>query len=216
MRDIVLNEVTKAYGEQTVLREFTARFKAGEVSALLGPSGAGKTTIARLVLGLERPDAGTISGADVRCSCVFQEDRLCPGLTAEANVQLVLPHAQWPRVAEALRELGFTKEDAQKQAQYLSGGQKRRVALVRAVEAQGELLVLDEAFKGLDEENREKAVEYVKRGRGGRTLLLITHDPREAETFGAKSMYVPPGEKVWGGGEETRGEVDNNSERSSS
>lgn len=188
---IHIENVSKAYGDQRVLQNLSADFHPGARVAVMGPSGVGKTTLARLLLGLERPDAGHIAGTEgLRFSCVFQEDRLCPGFPAGDNVALVLPRPRWVGIDGALAALGLAGEDRQKPVRELSGGQKRRVALARAVEAESEVLVLDEAFKGLDDENRRRAYEYLLGRLGTRTLLLITHDADEAVALGAAPLYL--------------------------
>lgn len=192
--DILLENVYKAYGERQVLAGFTARFPAGSRTALMGPSGVGKTTLARLLMGLEKPDAGRVRVSSApRFGCVFQEDRLCEGFSAGDNVALALPRARWGGIDAALLELGLWGDDLQKPVSALSGGQKRRVALARAVEAESSALVLDEAFKGLDEENKQRAYAYIRSRLGARTLLLITHDEGEAAALGAAPLLL--GEK---------------------
>lgn len=184
MGDVCFENVSKAYGGQQVLRGFSACLAQGEVVALMGPSGVGKTTLLRLLLGLEVPDAGAVTGAqEMRISCVFQEDRLCEGFTAVENVLLVLPRGRGQEARRALQAVGLTQEDMAKPVHELSGGQRRRVALVRAVQAPGDMLVLDEAFTGLDEGTRQLTFEYIKANLAGRTLLAVTHDETVAEAL---------------------------------
>ncbi|MDL2293543.1 ATP-binding cassette domain-containing protein [Ruminococcaceae bacterium OttesenSCG-928-D13] len=183
--------VDKAFGGQQVLRGFSATLPAGAATALMGPSGGGKTTLARIIMGLERPDAGRVETApDLRFDCVFQEDRLCEQLSAAGNVALVLPKTRWGSIALALAAVGLDEALAQKPVRDLSGGERRRVALVRAVLATGQVLVLDEAFKGLDAASREVAFGFVRARLDGRSLLVITHDAAEAEAFGAGVVPV--------------------------
>lgn len=176
-----LTGVTKRYGGETVLDKVNRRLEG--VTVLMGPSGRGKTTLARLLLGLEKPDEGrvTVSG---RLAAVFQEDRLCPQLSAVANVALVLPGRGEEAARRALEELGLSGEDLTKPAALLSGGQQRRAALARAMLAPAEGVVLDEPFKGLDEATAALAMDWTKRQAAGRWLLLITHDPEQAACFG--------------------------------
>lgn len=191
MHTIRFEDVSKRFGPQKVLRHFGMELKAGEVVALMGPSGSGKTTVARLLMGLAAPDGGRITGTEgLRFCPVFQDDRLCPGLSAVENVALVLPRAAWGGVAAALGEVGLHELDVHKPAQELSDGQKRRVALVRAVCAPGDVLVLDEAFKGLDAAARDNAIAFVLRHCEGRILLDITHYPEEAALLGARVVYI--------------------------
>lgn len=174
-------DVSKSYGEQQVLQNIS-RMLCG-TTLLVGPSGRGKTTVARLLLGLEKPDEGKVT-ADGHLAALFQEDRLCGQLSAVENVALVLgkrPNRQM--VEKELLTLGLEKQDLHKPARLLSGGQKRRVSLARAMLAPAEGIVLDEPFKGLDAAARETAVRWTKEKTAGRWLLLITHDPRDQEDF---------------------------------
>lgn len=193
MRDIQFQKVSKAFAGQQVLKNFSALLPGGQASAFMGPSGCGKTTLARMVLGLEKPDSGLVTGGEnLRFSCVFQEDRLIPAYSALANTGLVLPRSRWAEIAPALEATGLTGQDLTKPAASLSGGQKRRVALVRALLAESDMVVLDEAFKGLDSDTRLTAYQFVKNRLAGRTLLLITHDPEEAAYFTATTIQLQP------------------------
>lgn len=197
-RDIRLEGLHKAYGGQQVLGGFSARLPAGGAAALMGPSGSGKTTLSRLIMGLEKPDAGRVEGAaGLRFAPVFQEDRLCEQLNAVANVALVLPKSVRGGIPAQLARVGLNDSLTTKPVAALSGGERRRVALVRAVMAPSDVLLLDEAFKGLDAATRQLAFDYIKANLAGRGLLLITHDAAEAEAFGATVVPVgrPAGEK---------------------
>lgn len=184
---IALRGVTQRFGDQVVLDDLDLDLPDGRVLALMGPNGVGKTTLARLLLGLAVPAAGEIRGlGGLRRAAVFQEDRLCEHLTAVANVRLVLGRSTSPSaVADELRGIGLDDESLAKPVRDLSGGQRRRVAIVRALMADADLLVLDEPFKGLDVEAKVLLMAYVAERRRGRTLLLITHDRAEADWFGA-------------------------------
>ncbi len=188
MRDIVLKDICKAYGEQTVLDGFTAVFPGGEVTCIEGPSGCGKTTLLRLIAGLEKPDGGILEGVPERIAFVFQEDRLCEDFGAVSNVRLATGKAMSrEEIMEHLREIGL--EDAKdKPVREFSGGMKRRVAVVRAVCCRADLIILDEPFKGLDEALRARVMDYVKKHSEGKTVLCVTHDGAEAEYLGGKKF----------------------------
>lgn len=185
-----LKNVSKAYGDKRVLEDFSAVLAPGKIYALMGPSGRGKTTLLRLILGLEKPDAGEIRGVPPRKAAVFQESRLCPELTVPGNLRLVLgsrfPGAEMERVLHALHLTDCLDIPAEK----LSGGQARRAALARALLYRGDLLTLDEPFTGLDENNRESALEAIRRFRGNATVLLVTHSREDAEKLGAEIVEL--------------------------
>ena len=193
MTDILLTDISKSYGEKVVLADFSARFPAGVCTCLMGPSGCGKTTLLRILLRLEIPDGGTITGLPVTRSAVFQEDRLFEDFSALSNVSAVCDKARRQEVSEHLTALGLGGSLAVP-VRTLSGGMKRRVAIARAVLAPGELLVLDEPFTGLDQETKDVVLDYLKEHIRGRTVVLVTHDSADREALGAGLVTMTPAE----------------------
>lgn len=192
MNSIMVQDVYKKYNGEQVLHNYSAVFPKGEITAILGASGSGKTTLTRLILGLEKPDAGSVQGMEgARLACVFQQDRLCSTYSAKQNVQLVLSNEDYSKAEEGLLRVGLSQIDIMKPVEQLSGGQQRRVALVRAMEAESDVIVLDEPFKGLDSEVKEKVYEYVAMKAKGKTVLLITHDLQEAERLARNKVEIP-------------------------
>ena len=190
MEEIRLKALTKRYGDITALPPVTACFPAGETTVLLGPSGCGKTTLFRLLMGLEMPTAGSISGVPENISAVFQENRLLPEFSALTNIRLVTGKRVGEEdILSLLRSLGLG-DWAHKPVKELSGGMGRRVAIARALLHPTELVLMDEPFKGLDNETRGRVMALVQRYCGGKTLLLITHDPAEAVFFGGQMLQL--------------------------
>lgn len=189
---IALHAVSQRFGDQVVLDGFDLALEDGRVTALLGPNGSGKTTVGRLLLGLVTPSAGAVEGiAGLRRSAVFQEDRLCEQLSAVGNVRLVVARAtSTARVHDALAGVGLDDESMTKPVRSLSGGQRRRVAIVRALLAASDLVVLDEPFTGLDTAAKAQTLTWVRDRLVGRTALLITHDPAEATFFDARVVRL--------------------------
>lgn len=168
-----------------VLDRLSERVEMGSVTAIEGRSGSGKTTLLRCALGLINPGEGAVTGVPERVGAVFQEDRLLERQTARGNVRLVCPKGITDAQIDAhLREVGID-DAAGKRVRDFSGGMKRRVALVRALIVQPELLVLDEPFKGLDADSKRQAAEYIARHRGSATVLIVTHDRAESALVGA-------------------------------
>ncbi len=191
MTEICFTGVDKSFGGRQVLRGVSFSLKPGGALRVAGASGCGKTTLARLLAGLEKPDGGCITGAkEAKTTAVFQEDRLCPQLSAVANVALVLPRAAWGQVRPGLLALGMFDGDVDKPADKLSGGQKRRVAICRAVLAQSDVLVLDEPFKGLDAENRCGAMGFIAENRRGRAVVYISHDADDGFLANAQTLQL--------------------------
>lgn len=190
MTDIVVKDLHKRYGELTVLDGFSVVFPAGDITCIMGRSGCGKTTLLRLLMGLEHADGGEITGLPARLSAVFQEDRLCEELSAFGNVRLVAPRRTEEDIRAALAALLLDGEAQKKPVSELSGGMRRRVAIARALLAEGELILMDEPFKGLDDGTREAVLAYVKAMTAGRTVLLVTHDEEDALSLSAHTIRM--------------------------
>ena len=190
--DVVLRGVRRQFADLVVLDDFHMTLDAGKVTALRGPNGTGKTTVARLVLGLDPPDAGTVEGHQGRVrAAVFQENRLCAHLSAIANVRLVLDRSDWAIAEQHLRRVGLGGAALVTPVGKLSGGQRRRVAIVRALAGSADLVVLDEPYSGLDVEGKPAVQEYVRERVQGRTTLLITHDQPDARWLDACEVQMP-------------------------
>ena len=180
---IRIEHLTVAYGGQKVLKDCFLTVPAGGHVALMGASGSGKTTLINVIAGLLQPDAGTVSVTG-KVSYVFQEPALFPWLTALENVNVVLSDGPATRQeAESWLIRAGLEDCLHKYPHQMSGGQKQRVALCRALAYGGDILLLDEPLKGLDADTRDRVVELLRRECADKTLLLVTHDPREAEAL---------------------------------
>lgn len=171
---IEISHLSKAYGEQQILQDYSMTMEANRRYVLMAPSGAGKTSFLRILTGLDNADAGTIIGIPERVGMVFQEDRLCESYDAVCNIMLGGGSAEEAQVRREAAQI-LPEECLDKPVRELSGGMRRRVALLRAVLSDAGLLVLDEPFTGLDEESRERTAAYLLDHLGGRTLLVTTH-----------------------------------------
>jgi NitT/TauT family transport system ATP-binding protein len=191
---IKVNQLTKSFDGKKVLNNLTVTLEGGRVTSLMGASGSGKTTLANILLGLLQPDSGTIEGlTGKKLSAVFQEDRLCEQLNALENIYLILKkEIDCHEIMKQLEAVGLDDGLGRKPVHQLSGGQKRRVAILRAMIAESDFICLDEPFKGLDKETKEKSMAYVKKAIEGKTVLLITHDVQEADYFGGTRIELLP------------------------
>ncbi len=168
---ILVQDVYQSYGGTEVIKDWSAVYESGQVYYFRSPSGSGKTTMFRLISGLEQPQQGSVRSC--RISMMFQEDRLCEEYSAVKNVELVTGDAQAARKQLAVL---LPEEALDKPCSCLSGGMKRRVALVRALQAESEFCLLDEPFTGLDPQNRNLAAGYIEKEMGQRGVLIATHD----------------------------------------
>jgi NitT/TauT family transport system ATP-binding protein len=186
MGEIELKNIYKKYGETAVFEGLCETFGDGEAVAIMGPSGSGKTTLLRLIMGLEKPDSGEITGTETgRFACVFQENRLIEHCSAPENLRLVLKKdVPEEAIIEELKSVGIgvsNPEELTKPVSKFSGGMKRRVAIVRAMMAEADTVILDEPFKGLDEELKKEVMGYVEDKIGASRLILVTHDEDETK-----------------------------------
>ncbi len=187
-----VRNLSKAYGDHAVLRQFSHVFPDGRITAVEGRSGCGKTTLLRLIAGLETPDGGSVLGVPADgIAMMFQEDRLPPQLTAAGCLRMVLRKApdREAQIDDALRALGLGDALDQPVREF-SGGMRRRVALARALLFPSPLVLLDEPFKGLDAATRAAAIDFARPRLAGRTVLLVTHDPEDAAAFDAERLNL--------------------------
>lgn len=188
---ITIRELEKSYAGQSVLGKLNADILLGGRYAIMGRSGCGKTTLLRILMGLEVPDGGKVEGLQgLRISAVFQQARLCHALTALENVLLAAEKSSAAKQQAELflARLGLDEIARKKRVSKLSGGQQQRVAIARALIAPFDLLILDEAFKGLDTATRADAAALVDECLQGRTLVAVTHDAAELPLLKAQLL----------------------------
>lgn len=192
---VELRGVVRRFGQRAVLNGIDLTFRPSEFVAVLGPSGTGKTTLLRLLAGLDQPDGGTVQVDGAR-SVVFQEPRLVPARRVWENV--VLGERSTPAreaAAHALAEVGLAQHlDAWPKT--LSGGEAQRVALARALVREPRLLLLDEPFASLDALTRIRMHELVQQlWRQHRpTVVLVTHDVDEAILLADRILVLSQGQ----------------------
>lgn len=185
---IELNNVSFSYGDKEILKDISITVKNGECLCLTGKSGCGKTTVLRLIAGLEKEKSGFIK-ADGKISYVFQEDRLVPTMSVLKNITLCLPKHSKESAMKLLKEAGL-EACANLLPQELSGGMKRRAAIVRAVAYGGDVLLLDEPFNGLDGETKRIMAKMIKREFSEKPILMVSHIEEDAEIMEARQIEL--------------------------
>lgn len=183
---IRLEHISKSFGEKKVIENFTLEFADKGITVLMAPSGTGKTTLLRIIAGLEKPDSGTVDFCGDRVAVVFQESRLFPWLTAVENITVAAGVSR-ERAEELLREFHMGTEFHRYPSQ-LSGGMQRRVALARAF-AYGGALLLDEPFNGLDKELTAEIIGKIKSYAEREPVVIVTHNPEEARLTGGTVLH---------------------------
>ena len=197
---LTVSHLSKQFSGQPVLRDLSFTLNEGEVLAVLGRSGGGKTTLLKILAGLETPDAGELlaDGQNLRAVpperrqmvYLYQEPLLFPHLTVFENVAFGL---RIRRVREMLAELDLLHH-APKAPHQLSGGQRQRVSFGRALVIRPRLLLLDEPFGNLDAQTRADMQQlFLRMSRQHQiTSIFVTHDSREALTVGTRFAYLDP------------------------
>ena len=209
---ISLAGVIKRYADAVALGPIDLELPAGATTALIGPSGCGKSTLLRLLIGLVRPDAGTIriGGAPftpalrLRMGYVIQEGGLFPHLTARANAAIMARHLRWetPRIESRMAELAtlvrLPQDALDRFPAQLSGGQRQRVSLMRALMLDPDVLLLDEPLGALDPMIRADLQTDLRDifARLGKTVVLVTHDLAEAGFLAQSIVLLREGQIV--------------------
>lgn len=176
---IEIKNLSVTLGEKRVFNDFSVTIPDTGMVLISGDSGIGKTTLLRVLCGLQKPDKGTVEGLNGRkISVVFQEPRLLDRLTTLENVAIVSDMTTAERI---LTDLNMGSE-LKIRAGSLSGGQKQRVSLARAFAFSSDIVLLDEPFAGLDEENKRKAVQLI---RTAQLAIVVSHDPGDANLLSA-------------------------------
>ncbi len=200
---IEIRNLRKSYKSTVLYDDFSISFEENRISGIIGASGCGKTTLLRVMAGLEPYEAGTVSGMNAGdgISFVFQEDRLLPWLNVYKNIELVLrakmsAEEAEKRITEVLELLDMKKAKDLMPSE-LSGGMQRRVAIGRALAFDSDVLLLDEPFKGLDDKLKNEILNEltVIWGRHHKTIILVTHDLEDAYRL-ADTIYEFSGRPV--------------------
>ena len=188
--------VKKSLGDQLILNDISIDFPDVGCTVIMGESGCGKTTLLRILAGLEKADSGIVSGfGRENVGMSFQEYRLFPTLSALENASLASPLSKEGAKEAAtalLSRLGFTGADMRKKPSALSGGMRQRVSVARAILSEKPILLLDEPTKELDAEMRTTLLSLFKELSESRLLIIVTHVREDAEALGVTPFELFP------------------------
>ena len=195
MSIVTVNNLTKSYSLQQVIAHLSFTIESGERLAVFAPSGAGKTTLIKILGDLEKADTGSVVVEDQKPAVLFQEPRLFPYMTVEENIhlpiklsgnswtaKLIEDYENWLNVCEL--------SDFRKNYPFqLSGGMRQKVALVRGLLWQPQLAFLDEPFNSIGMSARRNIIEFVKQQNPDLSLLLATHNLEEIALLADSVLY---------------------------
>lgn len=190
--DIIISDLCKSFDGQAVLSRLNLTLPSGASYCLMAPSGTGKTTLFKILLGLEQPDAGFIDGlSGKKITAVFQEDRLLEGYNAVQNLRFVTDRTKTTAQLAAFASRLLPPESLNKPVFEFSGGMKRRLALLRALAVPFDFLLLDEPFTGMDAATKQTAAELILEYKKNATLLFSAHDPKDALLLKSEIITIP-------------------------
>ncbi|WP_026508001.1 ABC transporter ATP-binding protein [Butyrivibrio sp. MC2013] len=186
---ISIEDIVQEYNGRTVIDHFSTGLENDQTLILYGPSGAGKTTLLRIILGLEKPTSGKVvlmgdyKYDRLSAGVVFQEDRLIESRSAVVNVAVAAKASQGHAREELSRLIDKDRLDIP--VSELTAAERRLVAIVRAMVHTADLFLLDDPFRGLDTDARQKAISYILEAKGSNPLLITAHEEDEFD-FGRK------------------------------
>lgn len=190
-----IKNLTKYFDQKCIFKDFSYDFSERGIYALKGESGIGKTTLLRMIAGLDKDYLGSIEGGGIGCvGMAFQEYRLFEQLSAIDNIVFAISdkknEAETKKAEEMLSALGFKKDDMHLRPSELSGGMKQRVSLARAFLSRYPILLLDEPTKELDEVNIASVRKIISTLGKAKLIILVSHDNEDAERLGATIIQI--------------------------
>lgn len=174
---LILNKISKNFADKSIFKNFSYEFSKSGLYVITGESGIGKTTLLRIVAGLDTDYIGTVENGGVKnVSFMFQEYRLFPTLTALENASISAGKKADTNARQSLIRLGFNEDDLKKLPHELSGGMKQRVSFVRAILKSAPILILDEPTKELDINTAEVMLNMINEASKNSLVIMVTHD----------------------------------------
>ena len=176
-----INNLTKKFGSKVIFNNFSLEFQDNKVNYLLGESGVGKTTILRIIAGLDKDFKGEIVPSNAKISCVFQEPRLFPKLTLKENVEIVSESSKYE--IEDLLEILELENEVNSLPSSLSGGMKMRLSLARSLYYNGDIFLMDEPFSALDNDMKSRIIPKVFNILKDKTVIIVSHNAEEIKKY---------------------------------
>ena len=189
-----ITNLSFSFDKKNILEDFSLELKKGEILAVMGSSGYGKTTLLELIAGLYKPQKGEIVNTFEKIAYAFQEPRLFPWLTVRENLLAVMDEKDENAEKTVLNtlELVGLSDSVDKYPEELSGGMKSRASLARALVFGGDLFLLDEPFAALDEDLRHSLAQTIKEyiRACGASAILVTHNKEDAENIAERILML--------------------------
>jgi len=191
-----VNNLCKSFGVLKAIDDVSFELEKGRTLAVIGPSGGGKSTLLRILNGLEIPDSGTVEGGTF--GLVFQEYNLFPQYTVWGNITLAprLLKKNYSQAEEILKKVGLLDKKDNYPSQ-LSGGQKQRTAIARALMLKPDVLCFDEPTSALDPKLTDEIVGMIKQMKGEQTIIIVTHDMDVMRETADKTAVMENGRLSW-------------------
>lgn len=192
---LVLSDIKKSFGDKVIFNGFSYKFNDNGIYAVIGESGVGKTTLLRMIAGLDNRYKGRIDGGGFKnVSFAFQEYRLFPNVSALENVVIAIDKKKNSETASSAKQmlnyLGLSDDDMNLCPAELSGGMKQRVSLARAFLKKSNVLILDEPTKELDPQLRQKIYELIIKESKTRLIIIVSHLNDDIENLNATEIKI--------------------------
>ena len=176
--------LTKKFASKVIFDNVNYEFDDGKITYIIGESGIGKTTLLRIIAGLDEEFKGEIIGKSGKISYVFQEPRLFPYLTVKENIEIVTDESQFN--SDELLEIIEMSDEANSLPSSLSGGMKMRIALARAIYNNGDIILMDEPFSALDDDLKSRILPKIFEKLKDKTIIVVSHNISEANKYANK------------------------------
>ena len=176
-----ISNLSKNFGSKKIFSNQSFELADGKITYIMGESGCGKTTLLRIIAGLDKKFSGNINFGGSKISYVFQEPRLFPNLTVAENISIVSENS--PFTVEELLNLVELETEANNLASTLSGGMKMRIALARAIYYNGDIFLMDEPFSALDSDLKSRILPEIFKKIKGKTVIIVSHSQEEANSY---------------------------------